>query len=154
MAVDPRFVGRTYGPFRYEVGLEKLREFAYAIAGGRPNVGVAEVPEGLLPSLHDPNAPGGVVAFPTFAVNFAMVPFGAALKDPEVKMDLLRLVHGEQEFEFGEVVRPGDVITTTGTITKIFQKAKMDFVTVETESKNQAGKLVVRGTWTAVIRPA
>ena len=153
MALDPKHVGRTYGPFRYEVGLEKVREFAYAIAGGRPNVGVAEIPEGLNPVFHDTSAPGGVAAFPTFCVNFAMAPFGAALKDPEVQIDLLHLVHGEQEFEFGEVVRPGDVITTTGRIAKIFQKAGMDFVIVETESKNQAGKLAVRGIWTAVIRP-
>ena len=43
-------------------------------------------------------------------------------------------------------------MSTVGTITQIYEKAGKDFVTVVTESKNQKDKLVVRGTWTAVIR--
>ena len=32
MPIDPKHVGRAYGPFTYEAGLEKIREFAVAIA--------------------------------------------------------------------------------------------------------------------------
>ena len=157
MAIDPMHVGRTYGPYRYEVGVEKMREFAYAIGGGVPGIGITPAPEGLNPLLHDAEKAkagpyGSVIAFPTFAVTFAIAPFGAAISDPELKIDLLRLVHGEQEFEFLEVIRPGDVMTTTGVVKRIFQKAGMDFVIVETESKNQHGRVAVRGVWSAVIR--
>jgi acyl dehydratase len=93
-----------------------------------------------------------VIAFPTFAVTFAIAPFAAAVSDPEIGIDLLMLVHGEQEFEFFEVMKPGDVMTTTGTITQIFEKSQKDFLVVVSESKNQNGKLLVRGTWTAVVR--
>jgi len=158
MAIDPKHVGRSYGPFKYIVGLEKMREFAYAVGGGVPSSSfMGGPPAGLNPLLHDEKVSadgpyGAPVAFPTFAVTFAIAPFGAALTDPHLGINLLMLVHGEQEFELFDVIRPGDVISTTGKVTQIFEKAGKDFVTVVTESTNQSGKLVVRGTWTAVIR--
>ena len=36
MATNPKHIGKKYGPFTYAVGLEKMREFAYAISGGVP----------------------------------------------------------------------------------------------------------------------
>lgn len=159
MALDPKFVGRTYGPFVYEAGLEKMREFAFAIGGGVPSTGFSArgAPEGLHPWLHDEAQAKaspweGVIAFPSFAVTFAIAPFSHACNDPELKVDLLRLVHGEQEFEFKEPVRPGDRLTTTGAITAIRAKRNLDFLEVTTETKNQHERLVVRAVWTAVIR--
>ncbi len=159
MALSPSFVGRKYGPFTYEVGVEKLREFAYAVAGGVPSLAFAgnSPPDGLLPVLHDKaaaaqSAYGAIVAMPNFAVVYAIGPFSAAIMDPELGLNVMMLVHGEQEFEFLEVVRAGDVLTTTGTITRAVSKAGKDFLTVQTESTNQHGRLVARGTWTAVIR--
>ncbi|MEW5737411.1 MAG: MaoC family dehydratase N-terminal domain-containing protein [Myxococcota bacterium] len=159
MALDPKFVGRAYGPFTYEVGVEKLREFAYAVGGSIPSMGFSGVgpPSDLHPFLHDKEAAaaseyGAVIGMPNFAVVFAITPFSKACTDPELGVDLLRLVHGEQEFEFLQVVRPGDVLTTRGTITDISAKKSLDFLTVTTESHNQRGEVVVRAKWTAVIR--
>ncbi len=158
MPVDPSNVGREYGPFTYTLGVEKMREFAYAVAGGVPSSAFGgSAPEGLNPLFWDEEAAkagphGAVVAFPTFAVNFAMKPFTEAVTDPRLTINLVKLVHGEQEFEFFEVMRAGDVMTSKGRLTKIFDKGGMDFVVMETESHNQHGKLVVRGTWTAVIK--
>jgi hypothetical protein len=151
MAIDKKHIGRTYGPTVYEVGSEKLREFAYAISGGIPSMGFsgAGAPAGLDERLWKGKE---IVAFPTFANVFAIAAFGQAVSDPAVGINLLMLVHGEQEYEWFETMRPGDVITSTGVVTDIFEKANMDFFTVTTESKNQHGKLVVRGKWTAVIR--
>lgn len=157
MPIDPKFIGRQYGPYKYQIGLEKIREFAYAVAGGIPNAGFSDPPEGLNPLLYDEQAArssahGSVIAFPTFAVTFAIAPFAAAVSDPEIGINLLMVVHGEQEFDLLEVLRPGDVLTTTGRISEIYEKAQKDFLVVVTESKNQRGALAVRGTWTAVIR--
>jgi len=157
MPLDPAFVGKKYGPFRYQLGLEKMREFAYAVAGAVPASGFSEAPEGLHPLLHDENAAkkgpyGSVIAFPTFAVNFAIAPFAAAVRDPELGINLVMVVHGEQEFEFFDVLRAGEVVTTTGSITEIYEKSQKDFLIVVTESRNAQGKLVLRGTWTAVVR--
>jgi acyl dehydratase len=157
--LDKRFIGRSYGPFVYEAGLEKMREFAFAVGGGIPSTGFSATgaPEGLHPYLHDEQAAktsswGSVIAMPNFAVTFAIVPFGKACTDPELQVNLMRLVHGEQKFEFFEVVRPGDRLTTTGTITNLFSKRSLDFLEVTTETKNQTGAMVVRAVWTAIIR--
>jgi acyl dehydratase len=159
MPLDPKFVGRSYGPFVYEAGLEKMREFAYAVGGGVPSTGFSArgAPEGLHPWLHDEaqaraSPYGSVIAFPSFAVTFAIAPFSRACNDPELQVDLLRLVHGEQEFEFLEPIRPGDRLTTTGAITAIRAKRNLDFLEVTTETTNQHGRLAVRAVWTAVIR--
>lgn len=157
MAIDRKHVGREYGPYRYELGLEKMREFAFAVGGAVPMAGYAEAPAGLSPLLYDEARAkegryGSVIASPTFCVTFAIRPFVDAVADPQLGINLLMLVHGEQDFELFDVMRPGDVMTTTGRITEISEKAGKDFVTVVTESKNQTGKLVVRGTWMAVIR--
>lgn len=157
MALDPKHVGKQYGPFTYHLDLEKMREFAHVVAGGRPVLGFGQPPPELSPLLHDEAAArqgpyGQVIAFPTFAVTFTIAAFSAAVTDPELGINLLMLVHGEQDFEFFDVMRAGDTMTTVGTIRELYQKAGKDFLVLVTESKNQHDKLVVRGTWTAVIR--
>jgi acyl dehydratase len=157
VAIDKSLIGRRWGPYSYTVGLEKLREYAAAISGGMPNLGLSGLPEDVHPVLHDEASAArgpykGVIGFPTFAVTFAMAPFGAALLDPALGVDLLRLVHGEQEFEFLEVLRPGDVLTTTGELADVSQRGRNEVLVVRTESKNQHGKLAVRGLFTGVVR--
>lgn len=159
MALDPKFIGKKYGPFFYEAGLEKMREFSYAVGGGVPSTGFSGkgAPEGLHPWYHDDQAAkgspyGAVIAMPNFCVAWAITPFARACMDPELKLNVLRLVHGEQRFEFNEVVRSGDRLTTNGTITNIESKRSLDFLEVTTETVNQHGALVVKGVWTAIIR--
>ncbi len=160
MALDPKFVGRSYGPFTYEIGREKLREFSLILAGSVPSAGTfGDPPAHVSPLLYADDAAkagpyGDVIAFPSFAVVFAIRPFSAAIADPELGVDRVRLVHGEQELEFLGVMRPGDVLTTTGHIHELYRKAGMDFLVVSTETRNARGEPVVRGVWTAVIRPA
>lgn len=159
MPIDPSFVGRRYGPFVYEAGLEKMREFAFAISGGVPSTGFSSqgIPEGLHPLTWDERAGrdspwGSVVAMPTFAVNFAIAPFAQAILDPALALDVLRLVHGDQRFEFFAPVRVGDRLTTTGSITSVETRRSLDFLEVTTETVNQRDERVVRGVWTAIIR--
>jgi acyl dehydratase len=161
MAIDPKFKGKHYGPFVYEVGLEKIREFAVAISPSPLSYSMALRlgAEGIRPVYHDIAAGkasrhGSVIAPPTFCVNFAMQPFLQAAFDPDLAIDPTMLLHGEQEFEFREVVRPGDVVTTTGTIADIYEKAGKDFVVVKSESRDQRNRVLVLGTWTAVVRRA
>lgn len=154
--IDPRHVGRRYGPFRSTVCAERIRAFALAVAGGVP---------GYFGSAHGEPHPysvdeeaarrsphGALVAPPTFGVTFAMEPFALACSDPELGLDLLRLLHAEQEFEHGVPVRPGDVLTTEGEIVEVRSKGALDFMTVRTETVNQAGERVLVARCGAVIR--
>jgi acyl dehydratase len=158
MPIDPRHVGRSYGPFRYAVGAQKIAEFAVAVAGGVPGLGFgAEAPGEAHPWFVDEQAArasphGAVIAPPTFCVNFAMRPFAMACADPDLGIDLVRLLHGEQEFRYHDVVRAGDVLETVGEIAEIYRKGSLDFLVVKTATRNQAGKLVLEASWTAVVR--
>jgi acyl dehydratase len=156
MAIDARHVGRRYGPFRTTVCADQIRAFALAVAGGVP---------GYFASAHGDPHPfcvdeeaarksphGALVAPPTFGVTFAMKPFALACCDPELGLDLLRLLHAEQEFEHGAPVRPGDVLFTEGEIVEVRSRGALDFLTVRTETVNESGERVLVGRWTAVIR--
>jgi acyl dehydratase len=154
--IDPRHVGRRYGPYRYVVGLEDIRDFATAVSGGIPGRTLWVAEEQPRPWYVDEAAaasPQAIVAPPTFAARFAMQPFSAACADPALGIDVVKVLHGEQAFDFGDVVRPGDELETTGEIVGVRSKGALDFLTVRTATTNQRGKTVVVGTWTAVVRP-
>jgi acyl dehydratase len=157
--IDRAHLGRRYGPYRYVVGAEQIRDFAVTVAGGMPGrVFVGEPPEAPHPYFVDEAAAlasrhRGLIAPPTFCVRFAMQPFARACADPALGLDLVKLLHGEQAFAYGDPVRPGDALVTTGEIVELREKAGMDFLTVKTVTTNQHGRLVVEGTWKAVVRP-
>jgi acyl dehydratase len=136
--------GKTYPPFEYEVGREKIREYSNA-------VGEAD------PVHHDPQAARdagfrNVVAPPMFCVVYSAGAMGPAVLDPELGINLMLMVHGSQEFEWGEPVVAGDVITTEVRNKEIFEKNGMKFYVFESQSKNQDGETTVKGTWTNIVR--
>jgi acyl dehydratase len=159
MPLDKSFIGREYGPFTYTIGAEKMREFALAVGGAHPGAGTPGQPlPHVSPLLHDAEAAkagpyGDLIAFPSFAVVFAIRPFAAALADPDLGIDIKMVVHGEQELEFLDVMRPGDVMTSTGRIVDIYERARLGFVIVSSESRNQRGDVVIQGNWTGIVRP-
>jgi acyl dehydratase len=156
--VDRAHLHRRYGPYVYGVGREDLRNFTAAVAGGIPGRAFASSPpEHAHPFTWDEDAARGgphrgLIAPPGFATVFAIEPFAAAVSDPALGLDLVRLLHGEQELEWLEPVRPGDRLVTTGEITRLDERGGMDVVDVTTTTVNQDGRTVVRGVWTAVIR--
>ena len=157
MPIDKRHLGRRYGPYLFAVGHEQIRDFAAATGGGVPGRVFGTPPSDAHPWTWDEAAAasspyGGLVASPGFATAFAIQPFSAACSDPELGINVLRLLHGAQELELLAPIRPGDLITTTGEITRLQDRANLDFVDVTTTSVNQRGETVVRGVWTAVIR--
>jgi acyl dehydratase len=136
--------GKTYSPFEYEVGREKIREYANAV--GETN-----------PVHHDPAAAReagfrNVVAPPMFCVVYSAGAMGPAILDPELGINLMMMVHGSQEFEWDEPVVAGDVITTAARVRDIYEKNGMRFYVFESVSKNQDGKTTVKGTWTNIVR--
>jgi acyl dehydratase len=158
MPVDRAHLRRRYGPYVYGVGREDLRNFTAAIGGGVPGRAFAsQPPPHAHPLTWDEDAAcagphGGLVAAPSFATVFAIEPFAAAVSDPALGLDLVRLLHGEQDLEWWEPIRPGDRLETTGEITRIEERGKLDVVEVTTTTTNQHGRVVVRGVWTAVVR--
>lgn len=157
MAIDRQHLGRRYGPYVFAVGAQHVKDFACATGGGVPGHVFFAPPDRAHPYTFDEAAAaagphGGLVAPPAFAAAFAIEPFARACVDPALEVNVLRLVHGEQDLELLEPVRPGDVLTTTGEITRLQDRGNLEFLEVTTLTTNQHGRLVVRGVWTAVIR--
>ena len=157
MPIDARHLGRRYGPYRFEVGLERIRDFVAAVGGGVPGRVFSAPPTDPHPFTWEEAAARasrhrGLVAPPAFATAFAIQPFAVACSDPELGIDLVRLLHAEQEFEHGVPVRPGDELTTVGEIVEIRSRGSLEFLAVRTETVNGAGERVLVGRWTAVVR--
>ena len=144
MAIDTRYVGKTYPPYTYEVGKEKIKEYAKAIKNPDPHY----VDEAFAKK----SKYGTIIAPPTFAVVFGAYLVEPVFNDNELGLNLAMLVHGEQELEFFEVVRAGDSITTSARITDIRNKEKIDTISIEIDSRNQHGRNVCRGLYTFVVR--
>jgi acyl dehydratase len=137
-------LGKQYPPFEYEVGREKIREYSYAIGATNP--------------VHfDPEAARAdgfrnVVAPPMFAVVYSAGSVGPAVLDPEVGINLALMLHGSQEFVWGEPVCAGDTITTEATFKDYREDGGRKYFVVESVSRNQDGQETVRGTWTNIER--
>ena len=93
------------------------------------------------PAYADSAPPTYPIAFMTEALSGGMEIF------LELGLNFMTLVHGEQEFEYARPIRPGETLTLTGRIADIYDKTSssggvLDFVVLETEGKDTAGKPV------------
>ncbi len=144
MPVKTDAVGKEYPPATYEVGREKIREYANAIGATNP---VHHDREAALAAGFR-----NVVAPPMFCVVYSAPALGPAILDPDVGINLAAMVHGGQEFVWGEPVCSGDEITTTARVSEIYEQDGKGFYVFESVSTNQDGAEVVRGTWTDIVR--
>jgi acyl dehydratase len=142
--VDHKWIGKAYGPIKYEIGREKMREYASAAKDGRP---IYHDEEFAATTQY-----GDIIGMPNFAAVYGLRGAGMVLLDQEVKLNLAMLVHGAQEFEWFGVVKPNDVIMETGKIADIYEKGNLDFVVYEGEAMNQDDELVCRSRATFIIR--
>ena len=139
MALNKALVGKQYSPLEYVITAEEARKYA---------VGYSED----LPLFVDELRPGGVIAPPMFAVKYAGSTIVNAFFDPELNVNFARLVHGEQDMEFLEPVRPGDTISTVLKIGSVEEKSTGELFTTLTDSRNQKGQVVVRTASAFFIR--
>ena len=144
MPVKTEAIGKGYTPFEYEVGKEKIGEYARAVGEDNPVYFDREAAKGA--GFRD------VVAPPMFAVIYSWGAVALPAVDPDVDLNFAMLVHGGQEFVWGEPVCSGDVVSTVTSVKDISEKGGMGFYVFETISTNQDGAEVARGTWTNIVR--
>lgn len=147
MALDQSFVGRTYPPTRsFEVGREKIREFARAIGDTHPAYTDREAAESL---GHE-----DVIAPPTFVFSITFGEAEQVVQDPKLGLDYARVVHRDQKFAYTRPVRAGDELSVTSTIESIKSLAGNEVVGVCGEVRDASGDLVVTVHTTLVARAA
>ena len=145
MPVDSALVGRNYATKTpYEVGREKIREFADAI--GDPN-----------PAYRDPDAAralghSDVVVPPTFPIVVAFGLLNQLFDDPDSGVALHRVVHADQKFSYARPIHPGDELVATLTIESVRQVAGTDLIMTRTDISTLDGEPVCTARASVVHR--
>ena len=144
MPVNKSAIGKTYEPVTYAVGREKIREYVRAVGENDPRC----------LDLEAARAAGyaDLLAPPMFAVVYSAPAVGPPIFDPEIELNFAMMVHGGQEFEWGEPVIAGDEITTTASVKDISESDGRGYYVFESVSVNQRGEQVCRGIWTNIVR--
>ncbi|GAB7048736.1 MaoC family dehydratase N-terminal domain-containing protein [Catenuloplanes indicus] len=143
MGLDQSFTGRSYPPSApYQVGREKIREFATAIGAEDP-------------AYHDPEAARAlgypdVIAPPTFPMVLSMATSRQIVEDPALGVDYSRVVHGDQRFAYRRPVTAGDELVCVNSIESINARGGHDFLTTRSEIGTSAGEAVVT-VWTMFV---
>ena len=146
---DTSKIGTSFPPFTIEVERGKIRELALAIGDDNPiyqdraaaqTAGYPDVP--IYPTTP--------TTF-TFWGNSKMV--GQLVS---VGINVMRILHGEEEYEYLAPVYPGDVLTGVVTIadgkTRKGQSGSMDIITTETSYTNQHGTTVLKARTVMIVR--
>ena len=143
MALNQDYLGKVYPASEpYEVGREKVREFAIAIGD-------------MNPAYHDVAAAQAlghrdVIALPTFAFDVSMRASAIAMFDPGLGLDYSRVVHGEQRFAYVRPVTAGDNLVVVTTIENIRVAAGNDILTTRADISTVDGEPVVT-TWAVTV---
>jgi acyl dehydratase len=145
MPVDRSYIGRVYPPTApYEVGREKIREFADAINDPNP----AYRDRGAAQAL----GYADVIAPPTFPIVLTLKAGHQVVTDPDLGIDYSRVVHGEQQFVHHRPVRAGDVLQVIVTVENIRVAAGNDMVTTRADVSTVEGEAVLTARSTIVAR--
>jgi len=143
-------IGKQASPQACEVTKTAIRRFAQAI--GDPNPVYTDEEYARTTQW------GGIIAPPTFIFTLGYYddspgvrlredgrPIGGEI---DVPLPVSRTVGGASSVEFGEPIRPGDVITVRKRIADVYSKegrsGLLYFTVVETTCINQRGELVAR----------
>lgn len=124
MAVNQEFVGKTFFSEKwelYEVGREKIKEFALALGETNPIYFKKEVAQSL--------GYADILAPPTFLITVAMSAMNQVLFDPEFNLDYSRIVHGEQSFTLHKPVVAGMQLALNTTLESVVEKVGNEFLT-------------------------
>jgi hypothetical protein len=110
MSIDPVLAGRVFAPtIAVTVTQDRIDAFATCLG-----------------------APTGGVAPPTFPFTIAVAAWQRMFDDPELDIELHRLVHADQRFVAARALRAGDQIVATATLTSIRPMGDADRLVVDT----------------------
>jgi len=140
-----RVVGKEYPPYAVTVERGRIKDFARAIGDLNPMY--------LDDDVGRASEWGDVIAPPTFPISF---------KDESVDLlrdigtEVSRLLHGEQEFEIFEPLRPGETYLCRSKIVDQYEKTgksgPMGFVVRETTITDKHNEVVAKMRGITVVR--
>lgn len=136
-------LGYEFSPYSLVIERGKIREFATAIGDHNPIY--HDVEEARKAGYSDLAVP------PTFATVIDMWA-GPSFDDliQTLGLDGLKVLHGEQRYEYIKEFYPGDVITGYQKVVEVSTKRNMNFIVLETVYTNQYDEMVLKATSTLI----
>jgi acyl dehydratase len=147
---DKNMIGKSFPPFTIEVERCKIHELALAIGDDNPIYHSREAAQ----AAGYPDVP----LFPTSPTVFAFwgnTQMGRQLAD--TGLNVMRILHGEEEYEYLAPIWPGDTLTGVATIVDGKTRSgssgsSMDIVTIEVRYTNQHGQPVLKARQVVIVR--
>ncbi|MGH1373851.1 MAG: MaoC family dehydratase N-terminal domain-containing protein [Cellvibrionaceae bacterium] len=144
--LDRNHIGHKFEPHTVEIEKGRLRFFAKAIGETNP--------------IYFDESAAQAAGYRSLPVPPSF-PFSIDLDSPEflpvlglLKMDIGRILHGSQEFEYFAPICAGDAITCQTELKEMFDKkgGALEFVVLETVFTNSDDEVVVKSTQSIVYR--
>jgi acyl dehydratase len=147
---DTSKIGQSFSPFTVEVQRNKIDELTAAIGDGNPVYHSREAAQ--MAGLPD------VPISPTSPTLFTFWGSGQRAGNmASLGIDVRRILHGEEEYDYLTAIYPGDVLTGISTVvdgkTRMGKDgSSMDIITTETRYHNQHNQPVLNTRATIVVR--
>jgi hypothetical protein len=147
---DTSKIGQSFAPFTTEVHRVKIGELTTAIGDDNPLYHNREAAQAA--GLPD------VPTSPTTPTMFNFWRLGQRESDmASLGIDIRRILHGEEEYEYLAPIYPEDVLTGVSTVIdgKTRQGSNgssMDIITTETQYRNQRDQPVLNARATIIVR--
>jgi acyl dehydratase len=126
--MEPAAAGKTYPDVAFHIDPDRVSAF------------------GQLFGLRD-----GVA--PTFATAAEFLVFPTIISDPELALDLTRVVHGSQAFVFHRPLVPGETVIVRARIDSVRARAGNAFMTIVTDLIGADGEAAVTARSVMIERP-
>jgi hypothetical protein len=129
VALNASLEGKTYPAVRVTIDEEGVRAFARAVDHRGPGV------------------PPTILTVPELEAGLNNV-----VSDPELGVDLARVLHGEQAYEWLRPVTRGETLVAQASIESIRGRGALQFLTLRTEVRDERGDRVALARSTLLIR--
>lgn len=145
MSINPNLQGRSYPSGEvYDVGREKIREFACAVKATHAAHFDVEAARTL--GYED------LVAPPTFAIIVAQRADAQLIEDPEAGVDFSRVVHADQRFTHHRPIVAGDRLVAELHVDQVRAMGGGAMLTTRAEISTPEGERVATTTSSILVR--
>lgn len=139
MPLNRTLVGKHYLPQDYGVTAEAIANYARAYNDDNPWFLTVDRPD-------------GIIAPPMFGVVASWLSIMTVVTDSDLNVDVLRLLHSEQDMYFFQPMVPGDIITSTASIAAIEDESMGESLAIAIACVNQRAEKVQQIRFTSLIR--
>lgn len=135
MSIDRRYLGFALPKFSVPVAAERVKQFAEAIGESDPGLASEFAPPTFLKVIEGEGGSSRRIV-------------------EELGIDLRRILHAEQHFDYLAPVRVGETLSVERRVADIYEKkgGEMEFVVIETSFVDPSEKLVARSQQIVLVR--